>query len=120
MSNVAPLTPPDDDRVSITWNAETLELVEDFGSTWHDVQKKRKALNTKVDAKKAALIEQGMDGAALKAVIAFSKLTPEEQIAFDETYIFARRAMGFPVQLDMITAMLQNDAVSVDRKGKPE
>ncbi|MGI9251021.1 MAG: hypothetical protein ACR2PR_07460 [Pseudohongiellaceae bacterium] len=120
MSNVAPLTPPDDERVSIEWNQDTLDLVADYGETWHDVQKKRKALNSKVDSKKDALIAVGMDGAALKAVIAFSKLSPEEQIAFDETYFFGRRAMGFPAQPDMITAMLQSEVVSVDRKDKAE
>ncbi|MGI9251160.1 MAG: hypothetical protein ACR2PR_08180 [Pseudohongiellaceae bacterium] len=106
MSNVAPIKP--DDRVSYEWNAETRNQVAQYGDTWKDVQKKRKALNSKVNAEKEALVELGMDGDALKAVIAFAKLTPEEQVAFDETYLFAREAFGFPVQVDMITAMLQD------------
>lgn len=112
MNAVTKLHPEDPDQVSHTWDGDTQNAVAEHASTVKDIKLQRKALNDEMAASKSKLVAIGMNAEALQAAQAFANLSEDEQANFDQTYIFARRALGRPIQEDLFVAAMQ-DSVTV-------
>ena len=116
MTNVSQLPIKDQGESTVyTWNSDTLVKVTEFGVLTTDVKAQRKALNDSLAAGKSELVALGMDQDALAAAISYSKTPPEDQDKWDQTYIFARRALGVPIQEDLFVASML-DTVQVSAK----
>lgn len=114
MSNVAPLQPnnPDANAVEHVWNADTLTAVSSFAATVSEIAKKRQALNDEKAAAQSALVAIGFNKDALKAAISYAGTPEDERDSWDRTYIYARRALGCPIQEDLFVAAM-GDSVTV-------
>lgn len=102
-------TPNQPEGVSHTWNADTMTAVDRHAALVADIKKQRKALNDEMAASKSNLVAIGMNAEALAAAQAYANSGDDERRNFDETYIFARRALGCPIQEDLFTAAMRDE-----------
>ena len=118
-ANVAPLhdDQDDDNTVAHTWDDDTLEQVEQHAATSADIKKKRKALNDELAASKSKLVAIGMNADALKAAISYANTPEDERGTWDQTYLFARKALGCPIQEDLFMAAMSG-SVTVETKAE--
>jgi hypothetical protein len=99
------------------WDQKTMERVQDFAKLVDEVGTAREALNASLAAGKAGLIDDGFNKDALDAAIKYSKTPDDKRENFDLTYMYARKALGVPIQDDLFShAMSQQVKVS---KSKP-
>ena len=106
---------PDDDRddesVHHTWNADTRSAVEAYGQTVAEVAAEREALSARLQAAKTDLVAKGFNRDALKAAISYANTAEKDRLNWDQSYIYARRALGCPIQEDMFVAAMQDEVV---------
>ena len=112
----APPGPGEDESI---WDGETLQRVRDFADLTADVKTSREALNAKLAAGKAGLVDDGFNKDALDAAIKYANTPEEKRENFDLTYMYSRKALGVPVQDDLFVAAMQHQ-VSVPKPSKEE
>ncbi len=100
---------------SYTWNADTLQAIKSYSNTVDEVNATREAANAKLAAAKTALVDKGFNRDALKAALSYANTPEDKRKAWDESYIFARRALGVPIQEDLFAAAMR-DEVTVEGK----
>jgi hypothetical protein len=117
-ANVAPLHDDQaDDTVAHTWDEDTLEQVEQHAATTADIKKKRKALNDELAASKSKLVAIGFNADALKAAISYANTPEDDRGTWDQTYIFARKALGCPIQEDLFMEAMSGN-LTVETKAE--
>ena len=117
-SNVATLPPtapqPGESKI---WSKDQLAAIEAHGDLISDVKKSRKALNDTVAASRSNLIAEGFNQSAIDAAMAYHNTPEKDRDNWDETYLFARRAFGVPIQEDLfMAAMADQVTVTVPNK----
>ena len=121
MNAVTPITPEQPaDTVEHTWDQDTLAQVDNYAAVVADVSKRRKALNDELAASKSALVAIGMNKDALAAANSYARTPEDERRNWDQTYIFARRALGCPLQEDLFVASMQSSVTVEAPAGKEE
>ena len=105
--------------VESVWNKATLKLVNDHLKTVNKAKDERAAINARVQASQAVLVDKGFNKDALKAAIAYANTPEEKRQNFDLTYLYARKAVGHPVQDDLFVAAMQ-EQVNVSTKSKKD
>lgn len=106
-------TDPASDTVEHVWNNDTLKQISKYGDLIADINKKREALNTQKAAGKAALVEIGFNKESLVAALSYANTPEKDRLNWDESYIFARKALGCPLQEDLFMAAMA-DTVTVE------
>lgn len=111
MNNVASLPNQPDltQTESKVWSKSQLEQIEAHGALVEDVNKSRKALNDRISASKSELVAIGFNKDALAAAHSYAQTPEKDRLNWDETYIFARRAYGCPIQEDLFMAAMKDD-----------
>jgi hypothetical protein len=69
-----------------------------------DLILQREDINAQIKAEKTGLEADGINGHAFKAVMAFRKLSEDQQVNYDLTNQVLRRAIKAPVQMDLLLA----------------
>ena len=111
--------PPDPGEDESIWDEETLQRVRDFADLTADVKTSREALNAKLAAGKAGLVDDGFNKDALDAAIKYANTPEEKRENFDLTYMYSRKALGVPVQDDLFVAAMQQQ-VAVPKPSKED
>ena len=114
--NINPGTEPDDPSTESIWDEDTLERVKNFATLTEDIENSRAALNAKLAAGKAVLVDEGFNKDALDAAIKYAKTPEEKRENFDLTYMYCRKALGIPVQDDLFVAAMQHQVSVVKTK----
>jgi hypothetical protein len=97
---------PDSENESI-WDDDTLQSVRNFSDTLTDIKNRREELNAEKTAAQANLINKGFNKDALHEAIKYANTEEDKRQNFDMTYLYARKALGHPVQDDLFTAAMQ-------------
>lgn len=118
MSSVTPLHNENQgDGIESIWDKGTLKKVADFCSLVGDIKNKRDALTAERAAGLAPLIAMGFNKDALEAAIKYAETDENKRENFDLSYLFARKAVGHPVQDDLfVAAAAQQVKVSMSKK----
>lgn len=115
MSTVSPLNPStegseaqDGKAVEQTiWDRNTMDKVKEFETTIAEIKTSREKLNARRAAAVTELIDLGFNKDALDAALKYVNTPEEKRENFDLTYIYARKAMGQPIQDDLFAAATQ-------------
>ena len=99
--------------VEHVWDSDTLKQIAKYGELIAGITKKREALNTQKAAGKAALVEIGFNKESLTAALSYANTPEKDRLNWDESYIFARKALGCPLQEDLFVAAMA-DTVTVE------
>lgn len=94
-------------RTKSIWNQKTLDRVKDYATVVEDVGNSRAALNAKLAAARAVLIDAGLNKDALDAALKYAQTPEDKRENWDLTYLYCRNAYGAPVQDDLFVAALQ-------------
>lgn len=103
--NVTLMNQQDEDSI---WDQGTLDEVKDFAKLVDEVADSRAALNAKLAAAKASLIDAGFNKDALRAAVSYAKTPEEKRENWDLTYLYCRKALNVPVQDDLFVAAMQH------------
>ena len=101
------------------WDQNTMRKVAQFADTVADIQASREALNARKAAAKTELIDLGFNADALDAALKYANTPEEKRENFDLTYLYARKALGSPVQDDLFVAATQQQ-VKINTTQKTE
>lgn len=115
MNAVSPLNPStegseaEDGRAEeqTIWDRNTMAKVTAFGDTMGEIKTAREKLNARKAAAVTELVDLGFNKDALDAALKYVNTAEEKRENFDLTYIYARQALGQPIQDDLFTAATQ-------------
>lgn len=89
------------------WDRNTMAKVTAFGDTMGEIKTAREKLNARKAAAVTELVDLGFNKDALDAALKYVNTAEEKRENFDLTYIYARQALGQPIQDDLFTAATQ-------------
>jgi len=89
------------------WDENVLQKVSKFGDTMGEIKTAREALNARKAAAVTELVDLGFNKDALVAALKYVNTEEEKRENFDLTYIYARKALGQPIQDDLFVAATQ-------------
>ena len=98
-----------DDNPKYTWNKDTLDKVKRYAEVVDDVRAIREDANAQLAAAKSTLVADGFNKDALQAALSYANTPEEKRKNWDESYIFARKSLGVPIQEDLFTAAMQDE-----------
>ena len=102
------------------WSKTTMAKVSKFADTVGEIKTAREALNARKMAAKTELIDMGFNADALDAAIKYANTPEDKRENFDLSYIYARNALGAPIQDDLFSAALEQQVKVTTTAAKEE